>query len=787
MITNGVMTEGPNNATDNNINEDSSAAVADDEYNAPIAETDSDPTVVNDSGHVKRLGQVLGMVWPGLEAGFIADAAVHGPPPTDFDGNFSRGDFVVGGDNEPTIDDEVSQVLPRTGDVTIVEELDVVEEGMFLPTGKFCRRACGGRLSKIKLFPSDRDMREINRRIVSQEREEREGERAACRARSRAKYLRDVWGDTGGERIHGVRVKMADLNSRKLFIRRWSCGQATLSSRFWSWASLVDWINIWIIFIMLIALYLFLLFLELLTTSFKLLGGRKASGFFNDVSDPFGALCAGILVTVLVQSSSTTTSIIVGLVGAGQITVRNAIPMVLGANIGTSVTNTLVSMTHIGRRREIGRAFAGATVHDIFNILSVAWELPLEYLSGIGSAGGFLYWSSYGLTELFLGGKGANFDGPLKQIVSPLASLIVDVDKTLFNSLAECDTDDKQVKDISPECVEPYTIDTCSFDPSTPNATVEFVYVPEEGESHTITVDPLSETCIRAGNFNSTLAGGSECLLCKSCQPYCSLKTCNEITSSFSYQQFCDALTARNEIPYGQCPGMEDCSALPFEYCVAEAWIGDPCASSLLDDGIFYDWGASDALSGGIVLGISVLGILFSLVILVRCLQRLIRGKAAYMLNRALSFNPYLSILTGLCITIVVQSSSITTATLTPLVGIGTITLQQMFPLTLGANVGTTMTALIASLVSGTFEALQIALVHLLFNIYGILFIFPVPGIRQIPLSASEWLGSMAFRYAAFPIMVSSKIPQDEQIICRHVCAGAFLQVKLPKTNQIRC
>ena len=62
--------------------------------------------------------------------------------------------------------------------------------------------------------------------------------------------------------------------------------------------------------------------------------------------------------------------------------VDTAIFIVMGANIGTSVTNTIVSIGQSGDRDQFGRAFAGATVHDMFNCLSVAILLPLEWASG---------------------------------------------------------------------------------------------------------------------------------------------------------------------------------------------------------------------------------------------------------------------------------------------------------------------------------------------------------------------------------------------------------------------
>lgn len=90
-----------------------------------------------------------------------------------------------------------------------------------------------------------------------------------------------------------------------------------------------------------------------------------------------------MLVTVLLQSSSTTTSIIVSLVGSGAIGVEAGIYMVMGSNIGTSVTNTIVAMGQMGDGQELERAFAGATVHDMFNFLSVLVLFPLELITGM--------------------------------------------------------------------------------------------------------------------------------------------------------------------------------------------------------------------------------------------------------------------------------------------------------------------------------------------------------------------------------------------------------------------
>ncbi|CAE7458265.1 SLC34A1 [Symbiodinium microadriaticum] len=159
-------------------------------------------------------------------------------------------------------------------------------------------------------------------------------------------------------------------------------------------------VTVWRVFGVLAALYCFLFGLDLMGVSFKALGGKGAGKLFAITENPISGLMVGILATVLVQSSSTSTSIVVGLVAAGQLAVHNAIPIVMGANIGTSVTNTIVSMAHVGERKELERAFSGATVHDMFNMLSVIVLLPVEVVVGaIQGDGGPIYWLSMTMAE----------------------------------------------------------------------------------------------------------------------------------------------------------------------------------------------------------------------------------------------------------------------------------------------------------------------------------------------------------------------------------------------------
>ena len=132
------------------------------------------------------------------------------------------------------------------------------------------------------------------------------------------------------------------------------------------------------IFGVVLSLYLFLVGIKGLSSGIKNLGGDFAKEIMTTTSDPILALFIGILATTLFQSSSTTTSIIVGMVSGGAVSLAGAIPMIMGANIGTTVTNTIVSIGHINRNNEFKRAFSASTIHDFFNILAVIILLPIE-------------------------------------------------------------------------------------------------------------------------------------------------------------------------------------------------------------------------------------------------------------------------------------------------------------------------------------------------------------------------------------------------------------------------
>ena len=439
-------------------------------------------------------------------------------------------------------------------------------------------------------------------------------------------------------------------------------------------------------------LYFFLLGLNLLGTAAKVIGGCTAGALFGDDTNPVAGVMVGILCTVLIQSSSSTTSIIVSLVGAGQVTVRSGIFMVMGANIGTSVTNTIVAMGHLGDGDELERAFAGATVHDMFNFLSVGILFPLELITR------YLFFLSKALTPDAREGKGEKWVGPVKKIVSPLGNRVIKANKSVTTAIAKGGSCD---------------------------------------DFYPVTCDPSMEISYKA------------------CVP-----------------------------PKGGCADDADfCPKVGLITCDKD--LGCPA---------FFQDGATrqdDEISGGVVFFLALVILVICLIGLVTILQKMLMNLSTRIIYKATNINGYLAILVGAGITILVQSSSITTSALTPFVGMGALRLEQMLPLTLGANIGTTATGLLSSLVSDKVEALQVALCHLFFNISGIIIWYPIPRLRNIPLNAARTLGKATRIWRGFPVVyilvtflllplilfgLSSLFEQDSR---GYVVLGSFLVVIL--------
>jgi sodium-dependent phosphate cotransporter len=331
-------------------------------------------------------------------------------------------------------------------------------------------------------------------------------------------------------------------------------------------------------------LFVFLVGVQGMGTGFKGLGKDLLDTFFEATSNPLVGLLIGLLGTTLVQSSSVSTSMIVAMVAApdNPLPVHNAVPMIMGANIGTTVTNTIVALAHIGRPDEFRRAYSAATCHDFFNWIAVAVLLPLEMATGV------LEKASGTITAMLHLGTGTKFPNPIKAATKA--------------------------------AVEP------------------------------------------------------------------------------------------------------------------------------IHDGLAYLFDDERIAATALVL-VSVVIIYVALMFLVRFLRALAATRMQVYLSRSLDASPMIAMIVGVVVTVMVQSSSITTSVLVPLAGAGIITLRQVFPVTLGANVGTTVTAFLASLAvasEGAALGVQIALVHLFFNLIGIGLIYPVPAIRNIPLRAATWLANIA-------------------------------------------
>jgi len=404
-------------------------------------------------------------------------------------------------------------------------------------------------------------------------------------------------------------------------------------------------------------LFCFICSLSFLSDSFRILGGKNIGSLFSNsdlLKNPVVGVMIGVLVTVLVQSSSTSTSIIVGLVAAGA-PVKEAVPMIMGANIGTSVTNILVALTQAGDREQFRRAFACANVHDMFNWLSAFILLILETLTGyLETVTSHLVDHMHGpannnATVETVKSKSPQF---LKVLTKPVTEVVVRLDKAVLKGWA-------------------------INDPAYHNATI-----------------------LKHG---------------------CELDT----------------------------DGRTVCSYL-LAYLGPEG----------------YD--LSESLIGLLLLFLSLVMLCTCMIGMVKILNSLLGPRVKEMIQNVINadipvrglgwLTGYLAMLFGALITILVQSSSVFTSTLTPLAGAGLVNLERAYPMTLGSNIGTTTTSLLASFAAGgnnLREANQIALVHLFFNVTGILMFYPIPFMRW-PISIARVLGAVTSQYRWFAVVYLS-------------------------------
>jgi len=338
-------------------------------------------------------------------------------------------------------------------------------------------------------------------------------------------------------------------------------------------------------------LYLFLVGIGGMGYSFKLFGKEFSQKILEATSSPLIGLFIGILATTIVQSSSTTTSIVIGMVAAEAIGVRSAIFMIMGANIGTTVTAKLVSLGHITRKAEFRRAFAASSVHDTFNLITVSLLYPLEYFFSI------LENSATWMGRIFVDVTGITKpENYLKKITAPVVEGLADL---------------------------------------------------------------------------------------------------------------------LDKIPW-------------------------------------------------LVLLVSVVITFFMLWAIVKLLQSLVLKKLESFFDTYVFRNLAMSFVVGLILTVMVQSSSITTSLIVPLAGAGVLRLQQIFPFTIGANIGTTITGLLAALaVAGqpgidpkfVLAGATVAFAHFLFNASGAIIFLPFKRMRELPVLVAEWLAEVCSKNRIIPIV----------------------------------
>jgi len=314
--------------------------------------------------------------------------------------------------------------------------------------------------------------------------------------------------------------------------------------------------------------------IQLIGVSFQAIGKDFTGNLSMAFANPAIGLLIGLLGTTILQSSSTTTSMVVAAVAAGSLSLQNAIPIIMGANVGTTLTSTIISMSYITKTGEFRKAVSAGTVHDIFNVLTCVILFPLEI--------------KYGM----------------------LSSL-----SHYFSS---------------------------------------FISLSEHGVS-------------------------------------------------------------------------------------SENWFAfrflDQVALKLLD------WFGVYA-----VLIISVALLFATVKIISNILYKRLIGTAKAKFENIAFQNTFKSFGWGLLLTSVIQSSSLTTSLIVPLVATGKIKLIRAFQFVVGANIGTTITALLAAIFKSE-AALSLAMAHFLFNLGGMILFFAIPLLNKVPTYLAHILGSVSLRY----------------------------------------
>ncbi len=169
-------------------------------------------------------------------------------------------------------------------------------------------------------------------------------------------------------------------------------------------------------------LYAFLVALKGLILAFKLLNMDVVAEIMVASANPFVCLFIGLLTTALLHSSSTLTAMTIAIVASGTIAPTSAVYMIMGANIGTTITATIVALGHATRRKEFRKAISASMAHHFFNVFTVIIFLPLEYYTG------FLSYISQYSADWFTQHIAVNIGyifSPIDILVVPVASWLL--------------------------------------------------------------------------------------------------------------------------------------------------------------------------------------------------------------------------------------------------------------------------------------------------------------------------------------------------------------------------
>ncbi|GMT07268.1 hypothetical protein PENTCL1PPCAC_29442, partial [Pristionchus entomophagus] len=392
-----------------------------------------------------------------------------------------------------------------------------------------------------------------------------------------------------------------------------------------------------------VVIFIYLCTLSTLATAFTLLSSRGLGKYIRDSSlirDPASALIIGMLITVVLQSSTTFTNVLVSMVAANMITVHMAIPMMIGSELGTSFVNGLISLTYAGDRESFKRAFSAAILGDVLNICCILIVLPIELTTA------FIENISWTIVDPLISEQGLSFK-TIEILTDPINRFVLEVDE-----------------------------------PGLRNAT--------------ITDEPLPAD--HSFILKCSFPNGSRIYNC----------------------------------PYSH----------PF---IHTTWSDDTVAK--------------------IVIVLSIALLIFCLFAIVALINNIMRGRVKEAAQRLIEkecpgrwkwATGYIIMAVGLGFTLLLQSNSVFSSSLTPLAGAGVISLKKLYALTMGSNIGTTFSGVLAAMAAdpSRFEkALHMAVCQVIYNIIGTLLFYPIRTMRNIPLHMAEQIGECTAHYRWFILL----------------------------------